>query len=346
MWRRMCWACRGRFEDRGRTLNGRTPAPGKHAAGAAASPGDADVRPGWRSILFVPGDRPDRYDKALAAGADAVCIDLEDAVAPERKEQARAAAVGFLAEVRNPGAGDEDRASAAAAARNPAGHGGSRPHIIVRVNEPDTREGQRDASVLEGGPQPDAYMVPKVRTGAGLASAHRMLGDSTALLPLIETALGLENAADIGQVSPAVAGLVFGGFDLAIELGAEPRWEALLYARSRVIHAAALAELDAIDMPSRDFREMSGLRDEAVKARRLGFSGKMAIHPGAVAGHPRGVHPVGRRGGARPPHPGCAPGGRRSRGRPRRPHGGPAGRGGGAASARTGTFGTRRGVGR
>ena len=237
------------------------------------------MRPGWRSILFVPGDRPDRYDKALAAGADAVCIDLEDAVPPERKEQALAAVVGFLAEVRNPGAGDEDRASAAAAARNPVGHGGSRPHVIVRVNEPDTREGQRDASVFQGGPQPDAYMVPKVRTRTGLASAHRMLGDSTALLPLIETALGLENAADIAQVSPAVAGLVFGGFDLAIELGAEPRWEALLYARSRVVHAAALAGLDAIDMPSRDFREMSGLRNEAVKARRLGFTGKMAIHP-------------------------------------------------------------------
>ena len=66
---------------------------------------------------------------------------------------------------------------------------------------------------------------------------------------------------------------------LAIELGAEPCWEALLYARSRVVHAAALVGIEAIDMPSRDFREMSGLREEAGKARRLGFGGKMAIHP-------------------------------------------------------------------
>ena len=122
-------------------------------------------------------------------------------------------------------------------------------------------------------------MIPKVRTAGGVRRAARLLGDGAPLFALIETALGLENAADIGQASPAVAGLVFGGFDLALELRADPSWEPLLYARSRVVHAAALSGLDAIDMPSVDFGEMRRLREEAGRVRLLGFAGKMAIHP-------------------------------------------------------------------
>ena len=248
--------------------------------------------PAWRSILFVPGDRPERYAKALAAGADAVCIDLEDAVAPGRKAEARTSVARFLAEMPSsrPRAGD---ASA------------SRPHIIVRVNDPDSEEGWRDAAALAGGPRPDAFMIPKVTTADGMHRAGRLLGEDIPLVPIVETALGLENAARIGAASPAggasparaaspagaasparaapaIAALIFGGFDLSAELGAEPGWEPLLYARSRVVHAAALNGLDAIDMPSRDLADMSGLRAEAVKARRLGYAGKVAIHPAQV----------------------------------------------------------------
>lgn len=214
-------------------------------------------------MLFVPGDRPDRFGKALAAGADAVCIDLEDAVPPQRKAVAREAVAGFLAE-------------------RPAGRSRNDidpPYLAVRINDPDTDLGRTDAGALSGVPRPDAFMIPKVRTATEVRHAARLLGGDVRLLPLIETAWGLENAARITSASPAVIGVVFGGFDLAIELGADPVWEALLNARSRVVHAAALSGLDAIDMPSRDFREMSGLREEAERARRLGFAGKMAIHP-------------------------------------------------------------------
>ncbi|MCY4400630.1 MAG: CoA ester lyase [Gemmatimonadetes bacterium] len=247
----------------------------------------------WRSILFVPGDRPDRFAKALAAGADAVCIDLEDAVAPGRKAEARVSVVRLLAETSNPPRRDTGTPAA------------PRPHIIVRVNDPESDEGRRDAAALTGGPTPDAFMIPKVTTSEGLRNAWRLLGGDTPLVPIIETALGLENAARIGAVSPAaaaspagaasparavspppaapmVAALIFGGFDLSVELGAEPGWEALLYARSRVVHAAALSGLDAIDMPSRDLADMSGLRTEAVKARSLGYAGKVAIHPAQI----------------------------------------------------------------
>lgn len=217
-----------------------------------------------RSVLFVPGNRPGRFHKALAAGADAVCIDLEDAVAPSRKDAARVAVARFLGE-RFEGSGDGDGAV----------------RVVVRVNDITSGEGGRDAAALAECPAPEAFMLPKVRTGEDVQRAARLLPSAAVLLPLIETARGLANAPEIAACDP-VAGVVFGGFDLAIELGAEPCWEALLYGRSRVVHAAALGEVPAIDMPSRDFVEMTGLREEAARARRLGFAGKAAIHPAQI----------------------------------------------------------------
>ncbi|MXY30236.1 MAG: CoA ester lyase [Gammaproteobacteria bacterium] len=243
---------------------------GARATEGAGTGERSHARLGCRSILFVPGYRPDRFGKALAAGADAVCIDLEDAVPPQRKAVAREAAVRFLAE------------HAAEGSRNDI----DPPHLIIRINDPETDLGRADARALRDIRQPDAFMIPKVRTAAGLRRAAALLGDGAPLFALIETALGLENAADIGQASPAVAGLVFGGFDLALELRADPSWEPLLYARSRVVHAAALSGLDAIDMPSVDFGEMRRLREEAGRVRLLGFAGKMAIHPAQLPAIP------------------------------------------------------------
>ena len=228
-----------------------------------------DRLPPVRSILFVPGDRPDRYGKALAAGADAICIDLEDAVAPGAKAGARESVARYLLR-----RGTLDPTDAGPI------HG-RQPLVIVRVNDPGTDEGARDAVSLAGGPPPDAFMIPKVTIDTGIRDARRLLGN-VPLIPIIETVRGLENAAGIGAASPVVAALIFGGFDLSVELGAEPEWEPLLYARSRVVHAAALCGIDAIDMPSRDLQEMAGLRDEAAKGRRLGFTGKVAIHPAQI----------------------------------------------------------------
>ncbi|MCY4572340.1 MAG: CoA ester lyase [Gemmatimonadetes bacterium] len=236
--------------------------------------------PACRSILFVPGDRPERFARALAAGADAVCIDLEDSVAPGGKDRARRAVARFLTErSRGPGEGGATESSPL-----PADSYGNRTSspvlLVVRVNDKTSSEGACDAATLASCPSPDAFMIPKVRTGLDVQDAARAL-PAAALLPLIETARGLENAQGVAACD-SVTALIFGGFDLAIELGAEPRWEALLYARSRVVHAAALGGLDAIDMPSRNFGEMSGLREEAIGARRLGFTGKVAIHPAQI----------------------------------------------------------------
>ena len=224
--------------------------------------------PACRSILFVPGDRPDRYEKALAAGADAVCIDLEDAVPSARKAQARGEVVEFLGRW---GGGDSHR----------------RTRLIVRINDLGSEVGWGDLHAIADGPRPDGVMVPMVRATVEVGVVAERTEEEVAVLPLIETARGLEHAVEIGAVE-AVAGLVFGGFDLALELGAEPEWEPLLYARSRVVHAAAVSGLPAYDMPSRDYRDMRELREEAGRGRALGFAGKTAIHPAQI----RVIHEV------------------------------------------------------
>lgn len=222
--------------------------------GTPASPGHPAA---YRSVLFVPGDRPDRFAKAVASGADAVCIDLEDGVAPDRKEVARSAVESFLAEPRTRG-----------------------PDVVVRLNDPESDAFAPDVAAVSTHP-PDALMIPKLRTRDGVERVVDVVGGAVPLLPLIETAQGLNAAASIAE-APSVVALVFGGFDLALELGARPDWEPLLYARSRVVHAAALGRVGAIDMPSRDVEDLAALGDEARRARQLGFRGKAAIHPDQV----------------------------------------------------------------
>ena len=218
--------------------------------------------PTCRSILFVPGDRPDRYDKALVAGADAVCIDLEDAVPEARKAEAREAVMDIL---EGWSSGDSQR----------------RTCLMVRINDLATDVGWDDLETIADGPRPDALMVPMVRKAVEVEVALEKLGVTLPVLPLIETASGLENAIQVGA-GVGVAGLVFGGFDLALELGAKPEWEPLLYARSRVVHAAAVSGIPAYDVPSRDYRELTVLREETKRVRALGFAGKTAIHPAQI----------------------------------------------------------------
>ena len=187
-----------------------------------------------RSVLFVPAIRPDRFEKAVATGADAVCLDLEDGVAFGQKDEARDKAMALLAE------------------RPPC-----RAEVILRVNEPASALGDRDlAAVLAAAVRPDALMVPKVGEPAP--------------------------AEAIATASPNVAVLFFGAVDLAAELGCAIEWDALLYARSRVVAAAALAGVDAMDTPFMDVSASAQLGDEARAVRRLGFVGKAAIHPTQV----------------------------------------------------------------
>ena len=216
-----------------------------------------------RSVLFVPAIRPDRFEKAVATGADAVCLDLEDGVAFGQKDEARDKAVALL-----------------------GGRPPCRAEVILRVNEPSSALGDRDlAAVLAAGVRPDALMVPKVGEADTIRALERRLAPALEGLPLvvqIETARGLAAAEAIVAASPNVAVLFFGAVDLSAELGCAIEWDALLYARSRVVAAAALAGVDVMDTPFMDARATAQLGDEARAVRRLGFTGKAAIHPAQV----------------------------------------------------------------
>lgn len=214
-----------------------------------------------RSFIFTPGLRPDMYPKALASGADIVCVELEDGIAPKDKAEARKNALALF-EVPQAEDGVER---------------------IVRINSMRERFGIEDvASVLAAEAPPPALMMPKVRTPDEVAQLDTLLteaGHATRLHVIIETNAGLEAAYDIAHCSNRIDAMFFGGVDMAAELRCKNAWEPLLYARSRVVHAAASAGLDAIDVPHLDLEDPEGMRVAAEQARDLGFAGKGAVHP-------------------------------------------------------------------
>ena len=218
-----------------------------------------------RSFIFAPGLRPDMFPKALKSGADMVCVDLEDAIAPGDKESARERTMALFAE---PQADD----------------GVER---LVRINCPRTRDGLGDLEAILGAARPPpALMLPKIKSPDEVRALDDMLSEHALELRLhviIETNEALEAAFEIARSSPRIDSLLFGGVDMAADLRCASAWEPLLYARSRVVHAAAGARIDAIDVPYLDLEDLDGMRREAAAARALGFSGKGSIHPKQIA---------------------------------------------------------------
>lgn len=235
------------------------PAPCR--ASGAASRGDADTVSADRltTLLFVPGGRPDRFAKALASGADAVCVDLEDAVPQADKPTARAAALAALADPATPG-------------------------LSLRINGVTTLAGLEDLVALAAAPAlPALLLLPKVEAEAEIAVVRGALGTRTPpLVPLIESARGLRRAHAIAA-APGVAAVMFGGGDLAGELGVALAWEPLLAARCQLLLACAEAGVPAIDVPFVRLDDDAGLAEETARARALGFAAKAAIHPAQVA---------------------------------------------------------------
>ena len=201
------------------------------------------------------------YPKALACGTDIVCVELEDGIAPKDKDEARQKGMALFA---SPQADD----------------GVER---IVRINCLRTAFGLADVNaVLATNTPPPALMLPKVMTADEIIWLDDLLserGHDTRLHVIIETNASLEAVHDIAQASTRIDALFFGGVDMAAELRCSNAWEPLLYARSRVVHAAASAGIDAIDVPYLDLDDPDGMAREATLARELGFSGKGPIHP-------------------------------------------------------------------
>ncbi|MEL6118825.1 MAG: CoA ester lyase [Pseudomonadota bacterium] len=218
-----------------------------------------------RSFIFTPGLRPDMFPKALASGADIVCVELEDGIAPKDKGEARAKALALFE-------------------KQQADDGVER---IVRINSMRERFGIEDVNaVLNTSTPPPALMMPKVRTPDEVVILDQLLteaGHATRLHVIIETNEGLEAAFEIAQCSSRIDAMFFGGVDMAAELRCRNSYDGLLYARSRVVHASAAAGLDVIDVPFLDLDDPDGMQIEAEKVRDLGFSGKGSVHPKQIA---------------------------------------------------------------
>jgi (S)-citramalyl-CoA lyase len=223
-----------------------------------------------RSWLFTPATRPERFPNAAANGADVIIIDLEDSVAPADKATARATALDFVP-------------------RLSAQPGGAAPSVIcaLRINGIDTQAGLADMqALLTGEADPPFLVVPKIDSPGHLLILDRLLtgaGKKTRLVAQIESALGLAQAESIATATSRLAGLMFGTADMAADLGADLSWNSLLYARSRLVAAAALRGLLAIDAPFFSLKDVQRLVQETANAIALGYSGKCAIHPSQIA---------------------------------------------------------------
>ena len=232
-----------------------------------------------RSLLFVPADGGPKLDKAMASGADAVIIDLEDSIAPERKDQARKLALDFLksAHVKK-----------------------GRPRLLVRINGLDTGMTDADLDAVVPG-KPDAILFPKAEGGASVTHLDAKLTAREAIAGLpegaikilaqsVESAAGFFLAGTFRDASPRLIGLTWGPEDLSSELGAEANREAdgtltepYRLARSICLLGAAAAKVPAIETIHVNFRDPDVLRRDTELARRDGFTGRLAIHPAQVA---------------------------------------------------------------
>ena len=232
-----------------------------------------------RSLLFVPADGGAKLDKAMASGADAVILDLEDSITPERKAQARTAALEFLK---------------AAQTKKP------RPRLLVRINGLDTGMIDADLEAVVAG-RPDAIVFPKAEGGASVVHLDAKLtareaiaglpeGGIKILAQAVESAAGLFLAGTFRDASARLIGMTWGPEDLSAELGAEANRDAAgqltepyRLARNMCLFGAAVAKLPAIETVYVDFRNSEGLRRDTQDARRDGFAGRLAIHPAQVA---------------------------------------------------------------
>ena len=225
-----------------------------------------------RSMLFIPGNTPNLLMNGDILGADAVILDLEDAVSPAEKDSARILVRNILKDLRYKGC-----------------------EIIVRINPVDTEYWQKDLDEIIP-LKPDLIMPPKSSSGDYVRTVSDYIGlleekcgfekNTVKLIPLIETALGVENAYDIASACDRVAAIFLGAEDLTADLRCIRTKESreILYARQRLVTAARAAEVDVYDTPFTDVDDLEGLVKDAETAKSMGFTGKASISPRHVDG--------------------------------------------------------------
>ena len=214
-----------------------------------------------RSFIFTPGLNPEMFPKALASGADMVCIELEDGIAIKDKDEARKNTINALKNLKI----------------------SNDVELVVRVNCQRTKPGLLDLEAfISSRLNVKALMLPKVKTPDEITFIDDLLTDcnlDTDLHVIMETNEALENIYDIAHASKRIVALYFGGVDMAAELRVPNSYENLIYARSKLVHAGASVGIDVIDVPYLDLEDMDGMKKEAELVRNLGFTGKGSIHP-------------------------------------------------------------------
>lgn len=216
--------------------------------------------------LFVPADRPDRYNKALASSADCIIIDLEDAVPPDDKDRAR-----MLLE------------------RTIATMEGRLGKIVVRINACGSAWHAEDVDLLRRF-QFAGIVIPKVESPASLDAIRTTVGQHVPLIALIESAAGVAAARDIAESSHQLA---FGSIDFAADIGCAHSRDALLYARSELVIASRKAgRPPPIDGVTTEIRDEAKIEDDARYASSLGYGGKLLIHPSQVSAARKGMAPT------------------------------------------------------
>ena len=218
-----------------------------------------------RSVLYMPSSNARALEKATTLPCDGIIFDLEDAVAPDAKETARAAACEAVGSGRY-----------------------GRRELVIRVNAADTPWHADDVAAAAAA-GPDAILVPKVNSAdavLALVAALEAAGapETTGLWAMIETPAAILRAAQIAAASPRLEVLVMGSNDLVKELRAEhvPGRAPILTAMSLAVLGARAADKVILDAVYNDVRDLEGFRQEAVQARQLGFDGKSLVHPGQV----------------------------------------------------------------
>jgi citrate lyase subunit beta/citryl-CoA lyase len=208
-----------------------------------------------RSFLFVPGTQPERFDKALASGADAVIVDLEDAVAPDDKERARQAVAAWLSP--------------------------ERP-VLIRVNAVTTPWFEQDAE-LGKLPGVAGIVLPKAERAADVAALVLRTKSEMPVYPLIESAKGMWNALEVAQ-APFVHQLMFGTLDFCADMGMEADGDELNPFRGNLVMLSRVAEIaPPIDGVTPAIDDAATLQADTRKAKRWGFAGKLCIHPKQVS---------------------------------------------------------------
>ncbi len=216
-----------------------------------------------RSAMIFSALMPERYDDAVAAGADIVVFDLEDGTVPERKAEARETVPAVFQ-------------------RDAGG-----PLLkYLRINHPSTPDGLRDmAAVMDWENPPDGLLLPKIESAAEihqvaktLCAVHRELE----LMAIIESPRGLENVHHIAGAAPQLVMLLLGSDDLSGTIGSDRAWDALAYARGRVVVAAGDAGIEAMDGAFYDPEDEAGLIEELQRVAAMGFTGKASYHAGQI----------------------------------------------------------------